>query len=137
MLSCHFSCLKTFLKPLCCHKCFDCGVWLKIVQITKYSDNQGPDNQGTTVLLPVTRQESMYADVSSRTVYVKISLEANNNSSDHKCNGSLTTVHSYGLSVCMWLSWLGLRWDHKQLIYIIWPNHTSMCVHVSMHVQKQ
>ena len=47
-------------KLPCCYKYFDCGIWLKAVQIPKCLDNQGldnqgpdnqePDNQGTTVL---------------------------------------------------------------------------------------
>ena len=36
-------------KLPCCYKHFDCGIWLKTVWITKCLDNQGLDNQGTTV----------------------------------------------------------------------------------------
>ena len=38
-------------KLPCWYKYFDCGIWLKTVQITKCSDNQGLDNRGTTVVV--------------------------------------------------------------------------------------
>ena len=40
-----------YWKLPCYHKYFDCGIWLNIVLITKCSDNQGPDNWGTAMLL--------------------------------------------------------------------------------------
>ena len=39
-----------YWKLPCCYKYFDYGIWLQTVWITKCSNNQGPDNRGTTVI---------------------------------------------------------------------------------------